>query len=74
MGPPRLILVDDEPSLADLLKRYLERSGYQVSVCTHPEAALTLLESDPGHYALLITDLTLPGMDGDELVRRSRRP
>jgi len=72
MGSPCLLLVDDEPALADLLKKYLERLGYHVDACTHPEAALGLLDANPGRYAVLVTDLTLPSMGGEELVARSR--
>ncbi|MEO8051897.1 MAG: response regulator [Acidobacteriota bacterium] len=72
MGFPRLLLVEDDPALADLLKRYLERLGYQVDACAHPDAALALLDAHPEDYALLITDLSLPAMSGDELMTRSR--
>ena len=67
-----LLLVDDETALADLLKKYLERLGYQVDACVHPEAALALLNAHRERYQLLITDLTLPGMNGEELVERAR--
>jgi CheY-like chemotaxis protein len=72
MGSPRLLLVEDEPALADLLKRYLERLGYRVDACTKADAALALLDAHPEEYALLITDLSLPDMSGDELMTRSR--
>lgn len=72
MEPPCLLLVDDEVALADLLKKYLERLGYRVDACTHPEAALALLDAHPERYTLLITDLTLPAMSGDELIGRAR--
>src|SRR2546427_122734 len=42
MDHPRLLLVDDEAGLLDLLKRYLERLGYQVDACTAPEDAIAL--------------------------------
>jgi two-component system, cell cycle sensor histidine kinase and response regulator CckA len=67
-----LLLVDDEPALAGLLKQYLERLGYRVDACTDPGAAVGLLDADPRRHALLITDLTLPGMDGEELLSRLR--
>jgi two-component system cell cycle response regulator CpdR len=72
MDSPCLLLVDDEMALAELLKKYLERLGYRVEACTHPEAALQLLNAEPERYVLMVTDLTLPVMDGEELVRRSR--
>jgi DNA-binding NtrC family response regulator len=68
----RLLLVEDEPALANLLKKFLERMGYQVDACGHADAALALLDAHPEAYALLITDLSLPDMSGDELMTRSR--
>src|ERR1700756_5248154 len=68
MGSPRLLLVEDEPALATLLKSYLERLGYQVDACAQADAALALLDAHPEDYALLITDLSLPDMSGDELL------
>ncbi len=72
MSSSCLLLVDDEPALANLLKKYLERLGYQVDACTHPEDALKLLDENPERYGLLVTDLTLPEMNGEELVLRAR--
>jgi len=72
MAPRRLLLVEDEPALASLLKKYLERLGYQVDACAQADAALALLDAHPEDYALLITDLSLPDMSGDELMTRSR--
>src|ERR1700681_3835001 len=72
MDSPWLLLVDDEPSLTDLLKKYLERLGYRVDACTHPEAALPAIDAHLGRYAVLVTDLTLPSMSGEDLIARSR--
>ena len=55
-----------------LLKKYLERLGFQVDAVTHPHAALELIEANPGRYSLLITDLTLPEMNGEVLIERAR--
>ena len=73
MNSPRLLLVEDEAALADLLKKYLERLGYQVDTCTHAQTALDLLDADPERYAILVTDLTLPDISGEELVTQSRQ-
>jgi DNA-binding NtrC family response regulator len=72
MTGPRLLLVDDETALLDLLKKYLERYGFQVEPCGNPHAALELMQAAPGSYSILVTDLTLPGMSGEELVERMR--
>jgi len=70
MGGARILLVDDEGPLLDLLKRYLERLGYEVDSFLTPADALAQFESDPERYALVLTDLTLPGMSGDEMIAR----
>ncbi len=72
MGAARILLVDDEAPLLDLLKRYLERLGYEVEACLTPADALKCFEADPSRYSLVLTDLTLPGMSGDEMITRMR--
>src|SRR6266446_1571515 len=73
MSAIRLLLVDDEGALADLIKKYLERLGYEVDACTAPEDALTRFDAGPRRYSVVVTDLTLPGMNGEELLERMRR-
>jgi len=72
MGTGRILLVDDEAQLLDLLKRYLERLGYEVEACLKPAEALQRFEADPSRYSLVLTDLTLPGISGDEMIARMR--
>jgi CheY-like chemotaxis protein len=72
MGGVRILLVDDEAPLLDLLKRYLERLGYEVEPCLTPAAALKCFQTDPDRYALVLTDLTLPGMRGDQMLDEMR--
>jgi two-component system cell cycle sensor histidine kinase/response regulator CckA len=72
MADVRILLVDDEAPLLDLLKRYLERLGYEVDSCLTPDEALALFETDPARYSLVLTDLTLPGMSGDAMLARMR--
>jgi len=67
-----LLLVDDEPALLELLTKYLERVGYQVEACVSAEEALARFEQEPTRYALVLTDLTLPGMKGDEMLEKMR--
>jgi len=73
MSALRLLIVDDEATLLDLLRRFLERAGYEVETYSDPVPALASFESDPQRFALVITDLSLPGMDGEELIARMRR-
>jgi two-component system C4-dicarboxylate transport response regulator DctD len=72
MASGNLLLVDDEPALLELLKTYLERLGYQVDSRPDAQTALSLFESDPKRYALVMTDLTLPGINGEEMIARMR--
>ncbi len=68
----RIVMVDDEESLANLGKRTLEMVGHRVTALTSPEAALDLIAGAPEEVDLVITDQTMPGMSGAELVARLR--
>ncbi len=68
----RLLLVDDEPGLLDLLKKYLERLGYDVDARGSSEEALEAFDQDPARYALVMTDLTLPGISGEQMLEQMR--
>jgi DNA-binding NtrC family response regulator len=68
----RLLIVDDEPALLDLLKRYLERAGYQVETAGDSASALAAFQADPARYDMVITDLTLKGLGGEDLLERMR--
>ncbi|HEY9482157.1 MAG TPA: response regulator transcription factor [Micromonosporaceae bacterium] len=66
----RILVVDDDPTVSDVVRRYLERAGYDVILAAGGPAAL-------GAYAreepdLVVLDLMLPGMDGLEVCRRLR--
>ncbi|MBI5741313.1 MAG: sigma-54-dependent Fis family transcriptional regulator [Nitrospirae bacterium] len=66
----RLLIVDDEETLRESLKRVLVLEGYSVDAVNSSEAALKSVEE--GSYDLIITDIILPGMDGIDLVRNVR--
>src|SRR5262249_6752551 len=74
--PAKLLVVDDEAPLLNLLRRYLERIGYVVETFTNAEQALEAFAANPGHYQLVIADLTLQqaseGMGGEEMLARMR--
>src|SRR5258708_35275297 len=72
MRRARLVLVDDEEALVGLLQKYLEKLGYEVHACAGPEIALERFRSDPSAYALVLTDLTLPGLSGEEMLEQMR--
>ena len=68
-GTERIIFVDDEPALVDLGKRTLESLGYEVTTRTSSLEALELFKAKADSYDLVITDMTMPNMTGDELAR-----
>ena len=63
----RILVVDDEEQMRDLLAKVLERKGYEVSVCGDGAEALALLEREPAD--LVITDVRMPGLNGMEALR-----
>ena len=68
-----ILFVDDEAALVGAGKRMLERLGYRVTTKTSPGEALAAVREQPEAFDLIITDLTMPGMDGarlgDQLLR-----
>lgn len=69
----RILIVDDEPALTRLLEQYLVRLGYAVEACGSAAQALELFDRAPREYALVLTDLHLPGMSGQELITQLLR-
>lgn len=65
-GSETLLVVDDETSLADLMKNILETKGYSVLVANNGKQALEILSSN--NIDAVITDIIMPGMDGYELA------
>ena len=63
----RILVVDDEEQMRDLLVKVLERKGYQVSVCGNGADALAFLEREP--VDLVVTDVRMPGLSGMEALR-----
>ena len=71
MARPRLLVVDDEASIRDLLAKTLALAEYEVDVAPDSRSALDRLRMYP--YDLLIADLKMPGMDGLALIREAKR-
>jgi DNA-binding response OmpR family regulator len=65
-----ILLVDDEPSIIQLSRMYLEREGFRIASVNDGEAALTAVTRD--HPALVVLDVMLPKLDGFEVCRRLR--
>lgn len=70
IGNERILLIDDEESLADMGKIMLERLGYDVTVRTDSTKALTIFENAPKEFDIVITDQTMPNITGSELAQR----
>lgn len=66
--PVSLLLVDDEKPLLVLLKRYLERQQYAVEVCARGREAIRLVSEQPQRFDIVVLDLGLPDMPGDEVL------
>lgn len=68
-GTERILLVDDEESVAMVEKEMLLTLGYRVDTFSSPEKALAHFRENPGAYDLVITDMTMPKMTGDRLAQ-----
>ena len=75
MRPKKIILcVDDNEQLLSVRTFLLETRGYRVIALTNPHDAIeTIANSLPGSIDLLLCDLLMPLMDGNELVRRAKQ-
>jgi two-component system, cell cycle sensor histidine kinase and response regulator CckA len=69
----RLLVVDDEESVLQVVVRTLQGQGYEVLSAVHGAKALECLEQVGGSVDLVITDLVMPGMGGRELTSELRR-
>jgi excisionase family DNA binding protein len=68
---PRILVVDDESSIRDLLVKTLALADYDVDTATDGRSALERLRLYP--YDLLIADLKMPGIDGLSVIREAKR-
>lgn len=66
-----VLVVEDEPDIRDVLVAYLRRDGYTVSATGDGTHAWTLITTE--RPALVVLDVMLPGLDGFELLRRTRQ-
>ncbi|MEJ2661839.1 MAG: PAS domain S-box protein, partial [Desulfobacteraceae bacterium] len=69
-GKERILFVDDEPFQTDMLKHLLGLLGYRVETRNTAVEALALFQQDPQAFDLVITDMVMPEMTGDELAAR----
>jgi DNA-binding response OmpR family regulator len=62
----RILVVEDEPRLGEILRLYLERDGHQVTVVTDGRAAIAAVDAEP--VDLVVLDLMLPGVNGEAVL------
>ena len=68
-GKEHILFIDDEPAILDIGKGMLERLGYKVEVRTSPIEALAAFKALSDKFDLIISDMTMPKMTGDELAK-----
>ncbi len=71
-GHGRILVVDDEPSVARLTGLVLDQQGFQVEVACSGGAALELITKGPAAYRLIVVDLSMPDLSGVEVMRKAR--
>jgi len=71
MGPAHILVVEDEPQIAQIARDYLEHAGFAVTVAGNGARALIDARGKPPD--LVVLDLGLPGMDGLDVARALRR-
>jgi CheY-like chemotaxis protein len=68
-----VLVVDDDPSLRNLIRRILQSRGYKAILAANAVEALEAAEADDPSIDVLLTDLAMPGLGGLELASRLRR-
>ena len=71
MEKTRILLVDDDPNIRQLVNLYLEKEGFEVEMADRGDAALKAFQASPPDLMLL--DVMLPGMDGWQVLREARK-
>lgn len=67
-GNEHILFVDDEEMIVEMMESMLPALGYKVTCFTNSHAALAAFKASPGSFDLLISDLSMPQMDGDQLA------
>jgi CheY-like chemotaxis protein len=68
-----LLLIDDDDTLLNTASMMLKSMGYAVETAKDAASGLKLLAEDSRRFSLVLTDYSMPDMDGRELVRRARK-
>ena len=67
----RVLLIDDEPTILLMMKKMIERAGYEVDLASNGEDGLVLLENYS--FDLVITDIIMPEKEGLEIITELRK-
>ena len=67
----RILIIDDEPHILLMLKKMLERAGYEIDLASNGKEGLALFQNKPSD--LVITDIIMPEKEGLETIREMRR-
>jgi len=73
LGAGTVLVVDDQEVVRKVVKRGLERYGYQVLLADSGPAAMDVCKRHPGEIALVVLDLSMPGMSGEETLPELRK-
>jgi PAS domain S-box-containing protein len=71
-GNEKILFIDDEEAIVNIIQKILERLGYKVEALRNPLEALQLFQSKPDKFDLVITDTTMPQMTGVDLSEKLR--
>src|ERR1700682_3266809 len=66
----RVLLVDDEPSLLQMMSTYLRRLGYSVTTCASTARACAEIQASPDGFDIAVVDATMEGLSLEDLARQ----
>ena len=66
----KLLIVDDDPDIVQVLKRGLQKNSFLVNAFTNPEEALQSFKSNAEAYCLVLSDVRMPGLSGIQLAKK----
>lgn len=69
-GSEKILFIDDNAQIAEMAKHMLERRGYKMTIATDSRKALELFKTRPADFDLVISDMSMPGLPGDQLARK----
>jgi CheY-like chemotaxis protein len=72
-GDGCVLIVDDEPSVRSVTRALLRRRGFSVVEAATGQEAIDRVQAEPERFRLVLLDLTMPGMSGEETFRELRR-